>query len=132
MKILQPGDRFNKKILTELIYIALKGSLLPYTQQTEWLEPYQTDYANRLIECLMQYSQLHEVKTDLLLLLKIADVILLHDNIDEDAIKLKCYSLFRLGRRNQALQVFNKFTADYEYLLTEKHKLVFEELVKLL
>ena len=130
IKTLQAGDLFNKKMLTELLDIALKGTLLPYTHQTEWLEPYQTQYTNMLIECLMKFSTHEKVKTDLLLLLKIADVILLHDSIDEDAITLKCRALFQSGRKSQALQAFNRFTADFEKLLAEKHNLVFEELVK--
>ena len=128
---LKTGNQFNKKLLADLVDIASKGTLLPYIQQSEWIEPYQSDYANRLIECLMENSKRDEVKADLILLLKIAEAILLHDNIDEDAINLKCYALFRLGRRNQALQVFNKFTSDYEILLAAKHNLTFEEMIKL-
>ena len=130
IKMLQTGKKFNKKLLDELVDIALRGTLLPFVQQTEWLEPFQTDYTNRLIECLMQHSLHDELKNDLLLQLKIADVILLHDNTDEDAIRLKCKALFRSGRKIQALQTFNKFSADYENLLGAKHNLVFDELVK--
>ena len=129
MKRLQTIGNFNIKLFTELVDIALKGTLLPYIQ-TEWLELYQADYANHLIECLMEHCKHSEVKPDLMLLIKIADVILLHDNIDENAIKIKCYALFGLGRKNQALQTFNKFSADYENLLAAKHNLVFEELIK--
>lgn len=121
---------FNKKLLAELADIALNGTLLPLIQQAEWLDPYQSDYANQLIECLMKHSKHEEVKTDLLLLLKIGDVILLHDNTDEDGIRFKCYALFHLGRKKQALQVFNKFIVDYENLLAIKPNLIFEELVK--
>ena len=128
--MLQTDKGFNQNLLTTLVDIALKGKLLPYMQQTEWLEPFQTDYADYLIECLKKYSKHNELKTNLTLLLKIANVILLHDNIDEDAIRFKCYALFWLGRRNQALQAFDKFTADYESLLATEHHLVFEELVK--
>jgi len=127
LKTLNP---FNKKLLSELVDIALNGTLLPLVQQSEWLDPYQSDYTNRLIECLLKHSKRDEVKNDLLLLLKIADVILLHDNTDEDAIQLKCYALFHLGRKKQALQVFNRFVDDYENLLATKPNLIFEELVK--
>ena len=130
IKTLKTGENFNIKLLTKLVDIALKGTFLPHIQQTEWLEAYQTDYTDRLIECLMKYSKYDEVKNDFLLLLKIADAILVHDNIDEDAIKIKCYALYKLGRKNQALQAFNKFTTDYESLLATKHNLVFEELLK--
>lgn len=130
MNTLQAGEQFSKRLIAELADLALKGALLPYVQQTEWLESYQSDYTNYLIESLMKYSKHDEVKTDLLLLLKIADAILLHDNIDEDAIRLKCYALFRSGRKNQALQSFNKFTADYKNLLATNHHLVFEDLIQ--
>ena len=129
IKMLQADDRFNIKLLTELVDIALRGTLLPYIQLSEWIESYQSDFTNQLIECLLEHSKNDEVKTNPLLLLKMADVIQLHDNIDEDAIKIKCQALFRLGKKNQALQAFNKFTADYEYLLATKHNLVFEKLV---
>jgi DNA-binding SARP family transcriptional activator len=130
MKMLHKADRFSIKLLNELVDIALRGTLLPYIQEIEWLEPYQSDFGNLLIERLIEYSKREEEKKDLLLLLKIADLIFLYDNIEEDAIKLKCYALYRLGRKNQALNAFNKFTADYESLLAAKHNLVFGDLVR--
>lgn len=129
IKMLQTGHRFDAKLLNELVDTASKGTLLPHIQQTEWLESYQTDYTNQLIECLLEYSKRDEAKEDLPLSLKIADVILLHDNIDEDAIKFKCYALYHLGRKNQALQAFNKFAADYEVLLATKPNFTFEDLI---
>ena len=59
-----------------------------------------------------------------------SDVILLHDNIDEDAISLKCYALFHMGHKKQALDAFNKFSVDYETLLAEKTHLIFDALIK--
>lgn len=129
IKMLQTAQRFDTKLLNELVDTASKGTLLPHIQQTEWLESYQTGYTNQLIECLLEYSKRDEAKKDLSLLLKIADVILLHDNIDEDAIKFKCYALYHQGRKNQALQAFNKFTADYEELLATKPNFTFEDLI---
>ena len=130
IKTLKNSSRFSKKLLVELADIALKGTLLPKIQQTEWLEPYQLDYTNQLIECLLKYCKHDDIKTDLTLLLKIADTILLHDDIDEDAIRLKCYALYRSGRKNQALQAFNNFTIVYEKLLATKPHLIFDELIK--
>ncbi len=127
---LQTNVHLNRKLMEELVDIALRGKLLSYLQQSEWVETYQTDYSNMIIESLLEFTKRDEVKTDLMMLLKIADVILLHDSIDEDAIKLKCYALFHLGRKNQALQSFNKFTAEYENLLAAKHNLSFDEMVK--
>lgn len=129
MKMLINNKVFNKDILIELVDLALFGKLLP-NMQYEWLEPYQTKYTNSLINLILQFKEIKEVKNDLNLLLKMANVILLHDNIDEDAISLKCYSLYNMGRKKQALLVFNKFLNDYEDLLKEKSKLAFDDLIK--
>ncbi len=129
IQLLKNNKPFNKNILIELVDLALTGTLLPYLQY-EWLEVYQTEYTNSLIDTILQYKKNEEIKKDLPLTLKMADVILLHDNIDEDAISLKCYALYHMGRRRKALEVFNKFATDYEYLLAEKTNLIFEDLIK--
>ena len=129
MNILKNNPVFNKNILLELTDLALTGKLLPFTQ-FEWLDSYQTEFSNRLIDTLLQYREYDEVKKDLMLMLKMADVILLHDNIDEDAISLKCYALFHMGHKKKAIDVFSKFSIEYESLLAEKTHLVFDELIK--
>jgi two-component SAPR family response regulator len=128
IKQLKSSTTFNKSALTELVDLALTGRLLPYIQH-EWLESYQAEYTNSLIELILQFKGRKEVRKDLILLLKMADVILLHDNIDEDAISLKCYALYNMGHKRQALDAFNKFESDYEALLAEKTKLTFEDLI---
>lgn len=130
INVLKKSDTaFNKNALNELVDLALTGKLLTYVQY-EWLEPYQTKYSDSLIGLMLQCAKNEEVKKDLNLLLKIADVILLHDHIDEDAISIKSYALFKMGRKNQALQAFNKFTTDYESLLATKSHLIFDDLIK--
>jgi len=115
--------------IDELISIALKGRLLK-RMQDEWIEPYQVEYSNLIIETLLKISNRNEVKSDLMSLFKIADVIQLHDDIDEDAIRLKCYALYHLGRNNQALQCYKKFVEDYQQLLATNYNTSFEELIK--
>lgn len=129
IQALKNNKVFNKNLLSELVDLALTGKLLPYVQY-EWLEPYQTEYTNSLIEIILRYRENAEVRKDLILLLKMADVILLHDNIDEDAISLKCYALYTMGNKKQALEAFSKFESDYETLLAEKTTLSFENLIK--
>lgn len=129
INLLKNSSVFNKQVLEDLVDLSLAGKLLPFAQ-FEWLESYQTEYTNLLINTMLQYKEQEEVKKDLVLLLRMADVILLHDNIDEDAISLKCYALFHMGHKKQALDAFNKFSIDYETLLAEKTKLTFDDLIK--
>lgn len=129
INLLKNNPFFNKQVFVELVDLALTGTLLPLCQ-FEWLESHQTEYANLIIDTLLRFKDHAEVKSDLILLVKMADTILLHDNIDEDAISIKCYALFHMGHKKQALDSFNKFVVDYESLLAEKTKLTFEDLIK--
>ena len=127
--VLIKNSIINKEQIDELISIALRGRLLTRMQE-EWIEPYQMEYSNLIIETLLKISNQDEVKSDLMSLFKIADVIQLHDNIDEDAIRLKCYALYHLGRINQAMQCYKKFVVDYQNLLAAKYDISFEKLVE--
>ena len=129
IKSIQSSSVINREHIDELINIALKGKLLSRMQE-EWIEPYQVEYSNQIIETLLKISKRDEVKSDLMSLFKIADVIQLHDNIDEDAIRLKCYALYHLGRINQALQCYKKFVEDYQNLLAVQYAISFEELIE--
>jgi DNA-binding SARP family transcriptional activator len=120
---------FRKDALAHLLDMAHNGRLLPDQPVIDWLEPLQSDYTATLIERLLSIAAIDEVKTDLAILHRIADVILMHDNIDEDAIRLKCYSLFHAGRRKQALEAYNKYLSSYRQLLASDFKVSFQELI---
>jgi hypothetical protein len=120
---------FNKPVLLSLLDIASRGMLLPCIH-SEWLDEYKAGYSNTLIEMLTYFSKKSEVKTDFELLLKIADVILVHDAAEEYGVKLKCYALHCLKQNRQAMQVFKKFTDDYENLYACKPELSFEQVTK--
>jgi len=64
------------------------------------------------------------------LLLQIADVILSLDNLNEDALKLKCISLVKLGRIKIAKDIFSSFCKEYKLVLNEDFECSFENFVK--
>lgn len=123
------SPQFNKALLIELLRIISRGLLLPNTH-AEWLDNYKSEYSNLLIDFLLEVSRRTEVANDYELLSRIGDIILLHDNIDEDGITLKCYGLYQLGKKGKALQCYNKFSEEYKNLLNEPYKKDFNSLVK--
>jgi DNA-binding SARP family transcriptional activator len=126
IKIIEKDTISGKDRLNELLNLASKGVLLP-NMQLEWLDDYKSEYSNLIIDKLFQITEREDVKNDLVLLVKIANVILLHDNIDEDAIIKKCYALYHLGKKGKAKQCFEKFTEDYRNLLGTEYKYTFNQ-----
>ncbi|MDR3217388.1 MAG: hypothetical protein LBU22_00150 [Dysgonamonadaceae bacterium] len=126
IKKIESEEIIRKELLNKLLTIASKGILLPNIQM-EWLDSYKSEYSNLIIEKLLQFSEYEEIKHDFSLVVKIANVILLHDNIDEDAIVKKCYALYHSGKKGQAKQNFKRFTEDYKSILDTEYKYTFEQ-----
>jgi DNA-binding SARP family transcriptional activator len=126
IKKIESERPIQKDLLNEMIRIASKGSLLPSIQM-ECLDTYKSDYSNLIIEKLFHFIGEEEIKKDFGLVVKITNIILLHDNIDEEAIAKKCFALYHSGKKGQAKHSFTKFTEDYKNILGTAYKYTFEQ-----
>jgi len=118
----------NKNELKSLLGKIKKGKLLPFFE-FEWLDDYKTAYSDMVVDFLYKMSEHPEIKNDYYLLTAIADAIMIQDNIDEKGVKIKCNALIKLGKQNQAVQVFKKYCEDYKKLLGEKPDVSFDTII---
>ena len=91
--------------------MASAGALLP---SAEWIDEYKSAYYVLLTEILLSMVNHPDIQADSRLLLRISDVILLVDNIDEDAIRTKCKVLYQMGQKGLSKQCFDKFCVESE------------------
>ncbi len=115
--------------LNQFIQLALHGKLLINTQ-TEWIDAYKSEFSSLIIDTMLEVSKQESVRSDYKLLLKLSNVIMLHDSIEEDGIRLKCHALFHMGQKGLAKQCFDNFRDEYEKLLGVPPSLEFKDLVK--
>lgn len=125
---LKSEHNVNRIYVNELLRLLSKGVLLPNVH-TEWVDQFKANFTSVLIDVLLEVSHKTEMEKDYELLYKIGDVILLHDDIDEEGISLKCYGLYNLHKKGKALQSYNKFCIDYKTLLGEEYKVPFNDLI---
>ncbi len=117
-----------QKIIDKVLDISQNGVLLP-TLNIEWLDDYKSEYSTLLMELLSKATSITEINTNPRLLVKIANVMLLHDSIDEEAIRIKCRTLFILGQKGLSKQCFDRFIQDYQRLLNETPKINYEDII---
>ncbi len=121
--------RMDLGLLDAILDIAQGGMLLPNVTN-EWVDDYKSSYSNLLIEILQRSMSLPEVEADLNLQVRIANAILLHDNLDEEAVQVKCKALFRLGQKGSSKLCYDKFVQDYRRILGSDPKLAYDELIR--
>ena len=94
-----------------------------------WLDPISTAVNNEIIALLKSFLEIEEVKIQKDLIIRICDVILKFDCVDEDAVKLKIKTLTKMGKVHIAKSTFRLFIADYKKLFDENFPLSFEEFI---
>lgn len=113
-------------LVNELVCIAMRGVLLPNLQE-EWTDAFKGDYTNLIIETFTVLLQNKIINEDPIMVLRIADVILKHDSIDEEIAKLKVRTLFALGKKNQAKTCYDRFAEDYKNFMGVAYKESFDQ-----
>lgn len=94
--------------------------------QNEWIDNYKVDIANRLIDGL---DYLSKTQKDLSLLELIANTILKYDPLNEEAIIIKCRSLYAMGKKGLAKQSYDDFSKEYFSLLDAKFNVPFKDII---
>ena len=108
-------------LINKLLELLLKGVLLPNTE-IDWLDNFKSDFSNLTIDILIRLSCESGLQLTDELKLKIADTIFLHDLINEEALSLKCSTLFNSGKKGLAQTVYNTFCKEYYHLLGVTYK----------
>lgn len=110
----------------EFLNIISAGEFCPDVQ-TEWIEPYKVEVSNRIIDGL---DYLSKNQKNLNLLELIANTILKYDPLNEEAIIIKCKSLYDMGKKGLAKQSYDDFCKEYLSLLDAKFNVAFKDIIE--
>lgn len=122
---LKTDSNTDEKIV-EFLNIISAGEICPDVQN-EWIEPFKVDIANRIIDGL---DYLSKNRKNLSLLEIIANTILKYDPLNEEAIIIKCKSLYDMGKKGLAKQSYDDFCKEYLSLLDAKFNVAFKDIIE--
>jgi DNA-binding SARP family transcriptional activator len=120
------ADSNDDEKIVNFLNIISAGEICPDVQ-TEWIEPFKVDISNRIIDGL---DYLSKNQKNLNLLELIANTILQYDPLNEEAIIIKCHSLYAMGKKGMAKQCYDDFCKEYLSLLDAKFNVPFKDIVE--
>ena len=120
---------FENNSIDSLINIVDGGEFLKGISY-EWLDSIKFAINNEVISCIKSYFEKDEVQRNSDKMIKLCDVILSFDSVDQDAIKLKIKTLLNQGKLHIAKSTYSLFVAEYKRLYDEQYPISFEEIVK--
>jgi two-component SAPR family response regulator len=97
----------------------------------EWLDAHKLAINNEIIRMLKEFleNKTKEPQNNIQLRLKICDLILKFDSVDEDAFKLKIRTHYEAGNHQQAKDTYKLFLSEYKRLYDENYRISFQEII---
>ncbi len=114
--------------MKDVVAIGSLGPLLPdlsYYCLTE----FKNDLTLRLSDFLFKTGG-GSGRDGLVMQVKLADIVLLHDAIDENAVAVKCQALYALGQKGLSKSAYDAFVSQYVSLLGSEPDFTYSDILK--
>lgn len=123
----QPGG--DEETIERTLELLLYGPLLPNTVY-EWLDQYKGDYSHRCLVCLNQLLADKAGDTDDSdTAYRIAQTIMRHDTLSEEALRVQCRILHRRHMTGLAKALYNNFCKEYRLVMGDDFATAFQSLI---
>ncbi|HKC34674.1 MAG TPA: kelch repeat-containing protein, partial [Chitinophagaceae bacterium] len=118
----------DNRSLNELISITQRGAFLPQANY-HWADNVKSEISNFIVDALLKYCQLLILPDNAEKIITVCNSIFSFDELNENALKLKCKSLIALGRHTLAKHEFEKFITKYKEIYGEDYNSTYNTLI---
>ena len=126
---IQHDKDYSAETINKILELGLHGGLLA-TINDKWIDNYKLEYSDTVNIILSELIRALPSKKNHELLLRIGNVMLAIDNLDENAISIKCHALYHLGKKGLAKQCYINFCDEYRNSLDSSPRLQFNDIIK--
>ena len=117
----------SEELLNRILEILLYGPLLPNTI-LDWLDDFKDDYSSYSIDLLKNLLDIVISRNHQDMIIRLADIMFLHDPLNEEALAAKCSVLVTQGKKGIARNLYDRFCKEYHDSMGETYKVPFADL----
>ena len=117
----------SEELLNRILEILLYGPLLPNTI-LDWLDDFKDDYSSYSIDLLNNLLDIEISRNHQDMIIRLADIMFLHDPLNEEALAAKCSVLVTQGKKGIARNLYDRFCKEYHDSMGETYKVPFADL----
>lgn len=117
----------SEELLNRILEILLYGPLLPNTI-LDWLDDFKDDYSSYSIDLLKNLLDIKISRNHQDMIIRLADIMFLHDPLNEEALAAKCSVLVTQGKKGIARNLYDRFCKEYHDSMGETYKVPFADL----
>lgn len=121
MELFQKNEaQKDEALLNRMLDLLLYGPLLSNTI-VDWLDEFKDAYSSLSIDLLKNLLDIEQMRSNNEMVLRITDILFLHDPLNEEALAAKCSVLFSEGKKGIAKSVYDRFCKEYRDSLGEDY-----------
>lgn len=117
----------SEELLNRILELLLYGPLLPNTI-VDWLDDFKDDYSSYSIDLLKNLLEIEISRNHQDMIIRLADIMFLHDLLNEEALAAKCSVLSAQGKKGIARNLYDRFCKEYHDSMGESYKIPFADL----
>ena len=117
----------SEELLNRILEFLLYGPLLPNTV-FDWLDDFKDAYSSHSIDLLKNLLEIEIQRNHQEMIIRLADIMFLHDPLNEEALAAKCTVLSAQGKKGIARNVYDRFCKEYRDSMGENYKIPFVSL----
>jgi DNA-binding SARP family transcriptional activator len=121
LTIIKMKNNIDRQAIGRLIDITRKGSFLSNVEY-EWLDTFKSEISNEIVTIYLQFASSFPISEDPEFMIDLANNIFYFDQVNEEAMILKCRTLAYLGKHSLAKSAFSNFAKDYSAIYGESFK----------
>ncbi|GHT67798.1 hypothetical protein AGMMS50239_31640 [Bacteroidia bacterium] len=118
----------NINDIKRLLSIVSEGELLPNIQ-TDWADTFKSDFSNDFVDLILPFINRKETGFSDSLYIDMANAIFTHDPLNEDALRLKCSILVKMGKNSLAKNTYTTFVKEYAIWFATEYKYSFDQII---
>ena len=126
-RIQQFKEKENDELLNRILELLLYGPLLPNTI-LDWLDDFKETYSSHSIDLLKDLFEIEKQRNHQDMILRLADIMFLHDPLNEEALAAKCAVFSAQGKKGIARNLYDRFCKEYRDSMGEDYKTPFADL----
>ena len=117
--------QLTKEQVAEILNLVSNGEISP-DEHNDWIDDFKENIVTNLVDDLIKLSTFIDNNK---LLLKLSTIVLSYAPLNEEAIAIKCQSLYNMGKRGSAKKSYNEFCELYFKILDSNFDKTFKELI---
>ena len=129
LNLIKENKTLDQQQIDRLATITQRGNILGNLNY-EWLDAFKSETANKVTGTFLNFANslvLHEQPE---LIIQIVSYIFNFDQVNEDAMILKCRALVQLGKHSLAKASFENFRQEYKAIYNEEFERSFKTVLK--